>query len=176
MTGGRPTGWSGQGEERLGVLFGLIEVVEEHAADAAAFASVRDVEVLVTPFLESGVVGTIVSIASVFDRLVEVNGVFIEEVRGCEIGSASEPPCICRAIGVGGFKVAVVEVNGRCHGVMRVQDERQTSSEEFQAVHIRVERFVVDAHLCNGGARKSTIHHGDVDASFLKDIAILQHA
>ena len=51
----------------------------------------RDVEVLVAPGLESGVVGLAVLVAGVLEGAVEVNGVFFEEVVGSEIGSSAKP-------------------------------------------------------------------------------------
>jgi len=72
----------------------------------------RDVEVLVAPGLESGVVGVAVLVAGVFEGGVEVDGVFLEEVVGSEIGSSSEPggDRFGEILVVVDFEVADVEV------------------------------------------------------------------
>ena len=44
--------------------------------------SVWDVEILVAPGLEARIVGSVVLIAGIFDGTVEVDGVFVKEVRG----------------------------------------------------------------------------------------------
>lgn len=165
-----------EGEELLLVFLCFVEVVEEDAADAAGFAAVLVVEVFVTPFFEARVVGFVVLVAGVFDGVVEENGVFIVEVRGCEVAAAAVPPCGCVAVVVGGFEVAVVEVHGGRVGVVRVQHHGETGGKEGERVDVWVECFVVYAHLLNGSAGEAAIDDRGVHAAFFKDVAVLQDA
>ena len=119
-----------EGEQLLLVLLGLVQVIEEDAADAARLASVLVVEVFVTPFLEARVVQLVVLVAGRFDGVVKMDCVFVEEVARREVGSAAVPPCVCVACLVGCLEVAVVEMHGRCHGVGGVEDQAQACGEE----------------------------------------------
>ncbi len=165
-----------EGEEVLAVLFRLVEVVEEDPPDAARLAAVLDAEILIAPFLEARVVGAVVLVAGGLDGAVEVDGVLVEEVGRGEVGAAAEPPGVGGAVGVGGFEVAVVEVHGRGHGVVRVQDHAEAGGEELEALDVRVQRLVVDAHLLDRGAGQAAVHDGGVDAGFFEDVAVLEHA
>ena len=154
-----------------------VEVVEEDAAYAAGFLAVRDPEVGVAPGFEAWVVGTVVFVAGFFDVFVEVDGVFVEEVGGGEVCAAAEPPCglVARG-GVHGFEVAVVEVYGRGHGVVGMEDEGETGGEEFERGDVWVEGFVVDTHFGDGRAGEGAIDDGGVDAGFFEDGAVLEDA
>ena len=65
------------------VFFLFVEVVEEDPPHAAGLVAMLDIEVVVAPFFEAGVVCAVVFVAGVFDGAVEVDGVFVEEVAGC---------------------------------------------------------------------------------------------
>ena len=163
-----------------GLEEGGVEVVEEDAADAAGLAAVGQVEVLVAPGLELGVVGGVVAVAGVLDGLVEVLDVLGEEVAGGQVGAAAEPPVLVAVdgvLGVGGLEVAVVEVDGGGHGVVRVQDEGEAGGEEAERVDVGAnEGLVVSAHLLDRGARQLAVDDGDVDAGLFEDVAVLEHA
>ena len=81
-----------------------------------------DIEVFVTPGLEARIVGTVVLVAGVFDGFVKVDGIFVEEVGWGEVGAAAKPPGVAVAIRVHGFEVAVVEVHGRAHRILWMQN------------------------------------------------------
>ena len=54
---------------------------------------------------------------------MEVRGIVFKDVRGGEVGAASEPPRTRRRLGTSGrvcFEVAIVEVHRRRHGVFGV--------------------------------------------------------
>lgn len=111
-----------------------VEVIEEDTSNAAAFATVGDVEVLVTPGLEFGVVCSIVAIARILNGLVEVLSILREEVGRGQIRATSEPPVLVpidRVFGVRCFEVAVIEMHCRSHGIVWVQDQRETGGEEI---------------------------------------------
>lgn len=139
-----------EGEELFLVLLRLIQVVEEDATYTSCLTSVLVAEVLIAPLFESWVVCLIVLIASLFDSAVEVYSVFVVEVGGCEVAATAVPPCICVSGLVGSLEVSVVEVYGRCVGVVRVKDHGQASGEELERIDIGVKGFVVDAHLLYG--------------------------
>lgn len=164
-----------EGEELLLVFFVFVEVVEEDAAHAAGLVAVLDVEVVVAPFFEARVVGAVVLVAGVFDGAVEVDGVFVEEVAGRQVGAAAEPPRIALVIvsRIDGFEVAVVKVDGGCHGVVRVEDHAQAGGEEFEELHVGVEGFVVDAHFLDGRAGEGAVDDGGVDTGFFEDVPVL---
>ena len=89
-----------------------IQIVEEDSSDSSLLLSMRDVEVLVAPLLELGVVGLSVLVASVLVDLMEVFGVLVKEVVGSEIGSSPEPggDGLGEIVGVVGLEVSVVHV------------------------------------------------------------------
>ena len=89
-----------------------IQIVEEDSSDSSFLLSMGDVEVLVAPLLELGVVGLSVLVARVLVGLMEVFGVLFEEVVGSEIGSSSEPggDGLSEIVGVVGLEVSVVHV------------------------------------------------------------------
>ena len=91
-------------EYLLWVVFRGVKVVEEDAADAARFFAVRDVEVLVTPGFEAWVITPVMFIAGFFDGPMKMNGVFVKEIGGRQIGSAAEPPSVSIPIRVHRFK------------------------------------------------------------------------
>ena len=98
-----------------------IQIVEEDSSDSSLLLSMRDVEVLVAPLLELGVVGFSVLVAGVLVDLVEVFGVLVEEIVGSEIGSSSEPggDGLGEVVGIVGFEVSVV------HVALRRKEERE---------------------------------------------------
>ena len=130
-------------------------------------------EVVVTPLFEAGIVGFIVLVAGFFDRLVEVDSVFIEEVAWCEVCSATKPPRIRRPIIILGLEVSVIEMNGRGHRIHRMENHTQASCKELKRLDIGADRFVIYSHLLNGCSGKSAINDADVDSSFLEHISIL---
>src|SRR5581483_10410972 len=67
------------------------ELIEEQPAHAARLAAVREVEVLVAPFLEARVELGVVAIAHRLPAAVEVHDVFAHGIVGREIGAAAEP-------------------------------------------------------------------------------------
>lgn len=164
-------------EELLLVFFFDVQVVEEYAAHAARFVAVRDVEVFVAPGLEAREVGAVMLVACLLDGTVEVDRVLVEQIAGREIGPAAEPPCVARpGVFIHGLEIAVVEMHRRRHGVPGVQHQTQPRGEEFQALDIWIQRFVVDAHFLDGGPRQRAVHDGGVDAGFFEDAAVLQDA
>lgn len=102
-----------------------VQIVEEDPSYSSRLLSMRDVEVLVAPGLERRVVGLSVLVAGVLEGLMEVDGVFLEEVVGSEIGPSSEP----RSDGLGeilvvvDFEVADVEVT--LEGEGKNKDEKE---------------------------------------------------
>ena len=78
-------------EDLLWVVFRRVEVIEEYSPDAARFFAVRDVEIFVAPTFEARVVALVVFVAGFFDGLVEMDGVFVEEIGRRQIGSAAKP-------------------------------------------------------------------------------------
>ena len=75
------------------MVIGGIEVIEENASDSPRLFPVGNVKVLVAPLLEGRVknAGGVV-IAGDFESLVEVNRVFLVEIRRSQITSSSKPP------------------------------------------------------------------------------------
>ncbi|CRK32563.1 hypothetical protein BN1708_005818 [Verticillium longisporum] len=162
----------------LSVLLRLVEVVEEDAAHTAALAPVLVVEVFVTPFLEARVVVLVVVVTRLLERLVEVHGVLVEQVRRRQVAAATEPPCMSRTVGVRRLKVSVVQVDRRRHGVLGVQHHAETSREEGERVNVLVEVhvLVVGAHLGDSGLGEGTVDNTDADTTLLKDVSVLENA
>lgn len=157
-----------------------VKIVKENAADTSAFAAVRDVEVLVTPSLELGVISCVVSVTGFLDGLVEMLGIFWEKIGRGQIGATAEPPVLVAIDGVlrvGSLEVSVVQVHCRRHGVVWVKNQRETGSKEGQRVNVSTnEGLVIGAHLLNSRTWKLAVHHGDVNTGFLEDVSVLQHA
>lgn len=165
-----------EGEELFLFFFFFVEVVEEDASDAAGFASVGDVEVLVAPLLEARVVASVVLVACLFDCAVEVYSIFVEQIGWCKVRAAAKPPGVAIALCVHGFEVAVVEVHSWCVGVLRVQDATETCGEKFETFDVWIQGFVIHAHLLDGWPREGAVDGAYIDACFLKDGAILEDA
>ena len=68
-----------------------LEVIEENSADAARFAAVLQVKILVAPLLESRIEVGIVSIAGCFDRAMKMDGVFRMRIIRRKVHSAAKP-------------------------------------------------------------------------------------
>src|SRR5919112_4285516 len=71
-----------------------------------------------------------VALAYRLQRAVEVDGIFGERVRGCQIGSAAEPGIHPLAALVRDLEVAHVEMDGRDHGAARVRNDAHAGDEE----------------------------------------------
>ena len=71
---------------------GLVEVIEEQPADAARFAAVLEVEVLVAPGLEAWVKVLAEGVAGPPGDPVPVYDVLVEGVIRCQVEAATEPP------------------------------------------------------------------------------------
>ncbi len=127
-----------EGEELFLLLFSFVQVVEEYASDTAGLASVGNVEVFIAPLFEAGVVASIVLIACLFDRAVEVDGILVKQIRRGKICAPAKPPGVAIAFCVHRFKIAVVEVHGWCIGVLGVQDTTEACCEEFETLDIWV--------------------------------------
>lgn len=155
------------------IILSVVQVIEEDAADATRLVTVLVGEVFVAPVLETWVVGLVMLVASILDSLVEVDGVLVEEVGGREIGAAAEPPCAYAAVWVLGLEVAVIEVDGWCHGVDWVKNHAQASGEEWERVDGGIDLLVVCAHLEDGLLWEAAVDNGDVHTGFLEDVAIL---
>ena len=112
-----------EAEDLLRIVFRGVEIVEEDAANAARFFAVWDVEMLVAPGFEAGVETPVVLVASFFDGFVEMDGIFVKEVRGCQIGSTPEPPSVSVAVRVHRLEITVIEMHGRGHWVPWMQDQ-----------------------------------------------------
>ena len=103
------------------VLLLFVQIVKEDAAHATGLASVRDVEVSITPRFEARVICPVVLVAGVFDGSVEVDGVFIEEVARCQVSAAAEPPGFFLAVLIHCLEVAVIEMHSGGVGVVRME-------------------------------------------------------
>lgn len=161
-----------EAQQLCGIFVG--EVVKEDAADATRLLAVLDVEVVVAPLFEAGVVVGVVAVAGVLEHLVEVDCVLVKEVAGGKIGAAAEPPRVGRAVLVHGLKVAVVEVHSGGHGVLWMQHQAQPRGKELDRVKGRLQRLVVRAHGLDSTWRELSIDDRDVDASLLKDVSVLK--
>src|SRR5439155_3054548 len=99
-----------------------LEVVEEDATDAARLAAVRQVEIIVAPLLEAGMVGDAwMAAADLTPDAVEVNDVFAVGIVRRQVGAAAEP--LTRALG----QEAEVGVNGRHQRTGGVQHQRDAT-------------------------------------------------
>eukprot|EP00982_Pelagococcus_subviridis_P014904 31365-Pelagococcus_subviridis.AAC.20 len=135
-----------------------------------------DDEVIVRPLLEPRVERLVVLIARVFERPVEVRGVLREDVRRGEIRAAAEPPRSgrrLRALRRVRLEVPVVEVHRGRHRVVRVHHGGDARGEEGDHLFAR-------ALLSRRGAIRLrghlAVHHGDVHARLLEDVAALEDA
>lgn len=157
-----------------------VKIVEENAADTSTLAAMRDVEVLITPSLELGVISCVVSITGILNGLVEMLGIFGEKIGRGQVGATAEPPVLITVDGilrVGSLEVSVVQVHRRRHGVVWVENQRETGGKESQRVYVRTnEGLVIGAHLLNSRTWKLAVYHGDINTGFLEDISILQNA
>ncbi|KAI6756477.1 hypothetical protein HG530_012213 [Fusarium avenaceum] len=165
-----------KGESVLAVSLGLVKVVEEDAANTTGLASVFVVKVLVAPLFESRVVILIVGVAGSFHRLVEVDGVLIEEIRWRQVTATTEPPSLRGTVGVGRLKVSIVEVHCWRHRVVRVQNHAEACSKEVDRLQVGIHSLVVCAHLLNGRLRKRAVNDTHSKAGLLEDIAFLKDA
>src|SRR5437870_2373289 len=98
----------------------LVQIIEENPADAARLAAVLEIEVLVTPAFEAGIVLGPESFERAPARGVEVARVLLEPVIGGHVHSAAEPPDRL-ALRLDREQEAYVHVSGRGKGVARVQ-------------------------------------------------------
>mmetsp|Transcript_57784 Transcript_57784/g.132724 ORF Transcript_57784/g.132724 Transcript_57784/m.132724 type:complete len:209 (+) Transcript_57784:433-1059(+) len=116
-----------ESEDRLGVA--VVQVVEEDATKATRLATVLDVEILVGPLLELGVVAWIVLVARLLVRTMEVLHIVLKEVRGRQVRAAAKPPhsALC-------LKVAVVKMHRRRHRITWVHHRAETTREEWDAL------------------------------------------
>ena len=133
-------------------------------------------EVFITPLLEARIVASIVLVACFFDCAMEVYRIFIKEIGGCKVRATAEPPSVAVAFSVHCFKVAIIEVHGRCVGILRVQDTTETCRKELETFDVGVQGLVIHAHFLDGGTREGAIDGAYIDPCFLKDGAILKHA
>mmetsp|Transcript_2958 Transcript_2958/g.4980 ORF Transcript_2958/g.4980 Transcript_2958/m.4980 type:complete len:210 (+) Transcript_2958:858-1487(+) len=137
-----------------------------------------DHEVVVAGLLELGVEGLVGLVAGVLLCLVEVLDVLLKDVGGGQVRAAAKPPCAGRAGVVLGrlrLKVAVVEVHGGRHGVVRVHHAADARREEGD---VRVRLLRISATCC-GAIRlwgHLAVHHRYVDARLLEHLATLQDA
>src|SRR5690606_33601159 len=70
----------------------FVQIVEEQAADSTGFAAVLDIEVLVAPALEAGVVVGAERIARRFRHAMPMHAVLLVAVVRREVEAAAEPP------------------------------------------------------------------------------------
>mmetsp|Transcript_10579 Transcript_10579/g.31943 ORF Transcript_10579/g.31943 Transcript_10579/m.31943 type:complete len:398 (+) Transcript_10579:91-1284(+) len=162
------------GEGEVLLLVAVVLVIEEDATKAAGLVAVRDVEVLIGPLLELLVVLRVVLVAHVLVGTVEVLHVVLVKVRRGDVRAAAEPPDA--AIGL---EVAVVEMHRRRKGVARVHHGAQAAGEERHALARLHALGTVHAALGGGGEgllRHGAVHHGQVAAGLLKDLALAKHA
>ena len=165
-----------EGEELFLLFFFFVQIVKEDSSDAAGLASVGDMKVFIAPLLEARIVASVVLVACFFDCAVEVYCIFIEKIGRCKVRATAKPPSVAVAFSVHRFKVAIVEVHGRCVGVLRVQDTTETCCKELEIFNVGVQGFVVHAHFLDRGTGQSAIDGADIDPRFLKDGTILKHA
>ena len=115
------------------MVIGGIEVIEENASDPPRLFPVGNVKVLVAPLLEGRIEDPGgMFVAGDFKGLVEVNRVFLVEIRRSQIAPSSKPPSddFRGLFRVGDFEVAVVRVDGWCVRVAGMYDQADASSEE----------------------------------------------
>src|SRR5208283_381614 len=118
-------------------------------------------EVAVTGVLEARVGARFVPLADVPQRPVEVGGVLVEEVMGGEVRAAPKPGL--RPL----LDEAKVGVNGGDQRVARMQNEAQSAGEKLAPL---------SAQLQGEGLAQLSPHPRNVDASLLKDAALLENA
>mmetsp|Transcript_50602 Transcript_50602/g.134704 ORF Transcript_50602/g.134704 Transcript_50602/m.134704 type:complete len:270 (+) Transcript_50602:510-1319(+) len=150
-----------------------VEVVKEDASKSSGFATVLDVEILVSLLFHSRVPCWIVCVTDLLVRPMKVLDVINVQIRGSDVRASAKPPHSTIR-----FKVPIVEVYGGTVRVLRMHDGGDTTSEEghllprFQVTHS------VSASLCC--CSKSflwhlTVNDAEVHTSFFEDVAIGQH-
>jgi hypothetical protein len=161
-------------KELLGIL--VLEIIEEDTSDTSGLLSVLNDEVLITPLLKLPVVVLVVLVASFLESLVEVNSVLLKQVRGGKIASSTEPPSLGGTIGVHGFKVSIVEVDSRSHGVDWVENHRQTTGIKGEVSIVgRSNTLVISLHLLDSHGGQQAVNNRYVNTGLLKHLTILQN-
>lgn len=137
------------------------------------------VEVLVAPRLERGVVSLPMLIASALQGLVEMNGVLLEQVGWGQVGSTTEPArqWFGQIVRVVRLEITDVHVDGRGHGVLGMKDEGETTGgvRERGAGGDGGQDGMVRFHLGDRSRREETMNDGNVDTSFLDDLSRSEH-
>ena len=71
----------------------LLKVIKEYATDSSRFPPVLVLKVFIAPLFKSGIVGQVMLVAHVLDGLVEVDSIFLKQIRWCKITPSSKPSC-----------------------------------------------------------------------------------
>lgn len=81
---------TGCDEVKCTFLIRCIEVIEKDASNTTALVTVGNEEILVTPFLELGVIAFVMFVACFLQSLMEMGGIFLVQVVRRKIGSCEE--------------------------------------------------------------------------------------
>jgi hypothetical protein len=79
------------GEGEVFVPVAGVQVIVENAADATGTVSVGDVEVFVGPFFKPWIVGRVVLVAVLFERVVEESSILIALDTRVQVRTTAEP-------------------------------------------------------------------------------------
>ena len=93
-----------------------IKIIKEYPTNSSPLSPMRNIKVVITPFLELRVVRWIIRIARFLQTLVKVDSIFFGEVVRGEICSTSKPPQSV-PLPIVHFEIMIVKVNGWYHQI-----------------------------------------------------------
>uniref|UniRef100_A0A7C9ELV7 Uncharacterized protein n=1 Tax=Opuntia streptacantha TaxID=393608 RepID=A0A7C9ELV7_OPUST len=157
-------------------LIVVIKIIKKNSTEPSSLATVLDVKVIITPFLETRIEAGIEFITCIFLDLMEVPDIFFKYVSRGKIGSTTKPPlswCSRNIFWSIGLKVTIIKMQSWSKGVFWMHNRADASSKERNRA--RLSRSISFSSTISI-RRHNPINNRHIDPSLLPNGTVLQHS